>query len=73
MNVFLYVSYIQFFSPGLMFFRILALIFDSKKYRSRHDSNEECILLADIQHSQPHMTLYRADFFLFGVAIVNLM
>ena len=34
------------------------------KCRSRHDSNEECILLADIKHSQPHITLYLDDVFL---------
>ena len=30
------------------------------KYLSRQKSFDECILLAKIQHSQPHMTLYRA-------------
>ena len=36
------------------------------KYRSCHNSNEGCILLADIQHSQPNMTLYCADCFSWG-------
>ena len=31
------------------------------KYLSRQDNNDECILLAEMQHSQPHTTLYRVD------------
>ena len=38
------------------------------KYLSRHDINEE-----DTQHSQPHMILYCAEIFEFGVEIVNVM
>ena len=37
--------------------RILAFILEFFKYLSRQDSNNECILLAEMQHSQPHMTL----------------
>ena len=31
------------------------------KYLSRQDSNDVCIVLSEIQHSHPHMTLYRAE------------
>ena len=31
---------------------------------SRHDINEECMLLADMQHSHPHITLYQEAIFL---------
>ena len=33
------------------------------KYQSRHASNVECIIFEDIQNSQPHISLYRADNF----------
>ena len=38
----------------------------SLKYQSSHDINEGCILLADIQNSQAHMTFYCADICLLG-------
>ena len=41
--------------------RILDLIFDFFKYLSWQDSNNDCIFLAEMQHSQPHMTLYCSD------------
>ena len=31
------------------------------KYLSRHDSNDECIILAKMQHLNPHMIFKRAD------------
>ena len=34
---------------------------------SRHDNNDEYMILADMQHSHPHMTLYRKFFFKDGV------
>ena len=34
------------------------------KNRSRHDNKDECMLLAEMQHSQTHMTLYRDVLFL---------
>ena len=37
--------------------RILDLILEFFKYLSRQDSNEECIILAEMQHSQPHIIL----------------
>ena len=55
------VSYMQFFFPDLMFWEFLIWSLSFFKYRSRNDSNEECIILEDIQHLQPHMTLYCAD------------
>ena len=36
---------------------ILYFIFEFFKYLARQDSNDECILLEEIQHSQPHMIL----------------
>ena len=41
--------------------RILAFIFQSFKYLSRQDSNDECIILAEMQHSQPHLIFYRDE------------
>ena len=62
MTVFLYVSYIRFsFSPDLLFWEFWLWYLSFLKFWSRHNSNNECILLVYIQHSQPHMTLYRAD------------
>ena len=40
---------------------ILDFIFQFFKYLSRQDRNDECILLSEMQHSPPHMTLYCAD------------
>ena len=42
---------------------ILALIFQFFKYLSRQDSNDECILLTEMQYSQPQMTLYCTGIF----------
>ena len=39
----------------------LALIFEFLKYPSHQESNDECILLAEIKHSQPHTTLYHSS------------
>ena len=48
-----------FIRPSILI--ILDLVLKFFKYLSRQDSNYECILLAEMQHSQPHMTLYRTD------------
>ena len=45
---------------------IFALILEFKKELSRHDSNEECILFVDMQHSQQPMTLYLDELFNWG-------
>ena len=37
--------------------RILALILESFQNLSRQDINDECIILAEMQHSQPHIIL----------------
>ena len=37
---------------------ITALIFNFFKKCPHHDNNDECMLLADMQHSHPHITLY---------------
>ena len=58
--------YFIFFIYVMLFFirpsalSILDFIFEFFKYLSRQDSNYECIILAYMQHSQPHMTLYCA-------------
>ena len=39
---------------------ILDLIFEFFKYLSHQDSNDECILWSEMQHSHPHITLYCA-------------
>ena len=62
-----------YFSSDLLFWVFLIWYLSFFKYRSRHDSNGKCILLEDIQHSQPHMTLYIAEKNLIGVAIMNLI
>ena len=61
------------FFPRPSVLTILALIFEFFKYQSHHDINEGYLLFSDIQHSQPHMTLYRATIFKVEVAIVNLV
>ena len=44
---------------------ITALIFKFFfKKRLCHYNNDECVLLEDMQHSQPHMTLYRKILFM---------
>ena len=43
---------------------IFDFIFHFFKYLSRQDSNDECIILAEMQHSQPHMTFYCVEFVL---------
>ena len=41
--------------------RILDFIIEFFKYLLRQYSNDECINLAEMQHSQPRMTLYCAE------------
>ena len=50
--------YAIWFSPYLLFWEFWLRSLSFFKYRSRHDSNYECILLADMQNLQPQMTLY---------------
>ena len=57
--IFICSIYVILFFTIRSFLRILDLIFEFLKYRSRHNITEECIILEDIQHSQPRMTLYR--------------
>ena len=51
-------------SPDLLFcsFWILSLSF--YRYCSRLDNKNECIIMVDMQHSQPNTTLYYAEMFL---------
>ena len=51
------------FSHDLLFWEFWLWSLSFLKYWSHHDSNEECIILAYIKHSQPHITLYLDDFF----------
>ena len=52
---------------------ILDLIFSFLKYLSQQDINYECIILSEMQHSQPQMNLYCAGFFKIDMATVNVM
>ena len=61
----LYVSYLWFsFSPNILFWTFWIWSLRFLKYLSHHDINEECILLADTQHSQAHMNFYCTEFLL---------
>ena len=59
MTEFLYVSnkQIDHFTRNSVL-RITTLTFDFSKKISHHGNNYECIILADIRHSQPHMNFY---------------
>ena len=66
--VFLYVSWMWCgFSPDLLIWEFCIWSFAVFKYLSCQERNEECIILSEMQHSQPHMNLYCADFFLIVV------
>ena len=65
--------YAIYFPPRTSVLSILADILYFLKEQPRHDSNDECILLADMQHSYPNITLYLDDIFKIGVAIANIM
>ena len=62
--IFICFIYVMFFFTRPLVLRILDLIFEFFKDISLQYRNDECILLSEIQHSQPHMTLYCADIFL---------
>ena len=47
-------------SPDLMFCALWLLSLRCLRLRSLRVKKDECILLADMQYSQPHTTLYRA-------------
>ena len=51
-------------SMDLLFCTLQLLSLSSFKKFSRHDNNYECIILAYMQHSQPHMILYCEVIFL---------
>ena len=55
--IFVCFIYVMWFLTRPSALRILAFILDFFKFLSHQDSNDECILLAKIQHSQPHMNL----------------
>ena len=52
------------FSPRPSVLSISALILEFYFIKSRYDSNDECLILVYIQHSQPHITFYPDDIFL---------
>ena len=51
-------------SPDPLFYTFYICSLSYIGYRYRHDNKDERILLVDMKHSQPHMTLYRAYIFL---------
>ena len=70
----LYVSYMwYYFSPELLIWEFWLLSLSFFRYLSRQDSNDECIPLAEMKHSQPHITLYCDTFVLIEVETVNEM
>ena len=71
--IFICFIYVVYFFTRPYALSILALIFQIFKYLPHQDINDECIFLSEMQHSQPHMALYRADFFLIEEARVNAM
>ena len=64
--IFICFIYVIWFFVRPFVLSIIGLIFDFFCYQSRHDSNDEYILLEDIQHSWSHMTLYISDIFIWG-------
>ena len=59
-------------SPDLLFCALQLLSFNFFKKHSRHDNNYECMLLADMQHSHPHITMYwEVTFFSWGGRILR--
>ena len=62
---FLYVSNRRLaFSPDLLFCEFWLRLLILLKWRLLYDSNDECIILEDMQYYQPHMNLYRENIFL---------
>ena len=55
--IFICFIYVMCFLTRSSALSIFAFILQFFKYLSRQDRNEECILLLEMQHSQPHMTL----------------
>ena len=61
----LYVSNILLaISTELLFWALQLWSFSFSRKHSHHDNNDEWIILADMQHSQTHMTFYREVIFL---------
>ena len=61
------------FSPDLLLWAFWLWPLSFFKYPSLQESNDACIIVAETQHSQPHMTLYCANIFLIVVATLNTM
>ena len=66
-SIFICFIYVMCFLTRPSALRILALSFSFFKYLSQQDNNAECILLEEMQHSQPHINLYRAEYVLIEV------
>ena len=62
--IFICFLYVMCFFDRSSILSILDFILEFFKYLSCQDSNDECIILSEIQHSQPNMNLYCADIFL---------
>ena len=62
-RIFIWFVYAVWFFARPFVLSILDFILEFLKYRPHHDINEECILLEDIQNSQPHRILYLDDVF----------
>ena len=61
--IFICFIYVMWFFTWTSALSILDFIFEFYKYLSRQDSNNEHIILAEMQYSQPHMTLYRSEIY----------
>ena len=55
--IFIYSMYMIYFLTRPSALIILDFILEFFRYLSRQDSNDECILLAEMEHSQPHIIL----------------
>ena len=55
--IFICFVYVMWFFTRPSDLRIMYFILEFFKYLSHQDSNDECILLLEMKHSQPHMTL----------------
>ena len=51
-------------STDLLFCELLLLYLRCLRWKSRRVNKDKCILLSDIQHSQPHISVYWAVIFL---------
>ena len=62
--VFICLKYTILYSIGPYFLHVTTLILKLFKYFPRHDNDEKCMILLDMQHSQPYVTFYLEVIFL---------